>query len=78
MASCQPSAARAQVGAAHKVNSRIVASFRAFRRSRTKADALPASLSSFGVCGGEGPGNYAWCNVDQSQPSGVPGQPAVP
>jgi hypothetical protein len=65
-----------QVAAAHQVNSRVVASFRAFRRPRTRADALPASLSSFGDCGGEGPGNYAACDVNQSPRPGVPGQPA--
>ena len=75
VASAHPYSNSAQVGATHQVNSRIVASFRAFRRPRTKADALPASLSSFGFCGGEGPGNYAFCDVDQSQ-QGVPGQPA--
>lgn len=55
----------AAVAAAPPVNSRVVASFRAFRRPRTKTDMLPTSLSSFGFCGGEGPGNYAWCNVNQ-------------
>jgi len=76
-AAAHPAARSAtQIGEAGQVNSRIVASFRAFRRPRTSADALPASLSSFGFCGGEGPGNYAFCTVDQPQPSGVPGQPA--
>jgi len=57
----------ASVAGAHQVNPRIVASFRAFRRARTTADAVPASLSSLGLCGGEGPGKYAWCNVDHPE-----------
>jgi hypothetical protein len=76
LAGAHPSRESAAVAAAPPVNSRIVAGFRAFRRPRTRADALPASLSSFGICGGEGPGNYAWCNVNQSGPGGVLGQPA--
>ena len=76
VARAHPDPDGARIAAAHQVNSRIVASFRAFRRPRTGADALPASLSSFGGCGGEGPGNYSACDVDQSQQRGVPGQPA--
>jgi hypothetical protein len=75
LAGAHASAKRAPAAAAHRVNSQIVASFRAFRRPRTAADALPATLSSFGLCGGEGRGNYAWCNVNQP-PEGVPDQPA--
>lgn len=76
VAAARPDANSRQIAAAHRVNARIVASFRAFRHPRTRADALPARLSSFGVCGGEGPGNYAWCDVNDSQPHGVPGQRA--
>lgn len=76
-AAAQPAEKRAmqRVGA-RQVNSRIVANFRAFRRPRTKADALPTSFSSFEECGGEGRGNYASCNVNQPPPAGVPGHAA--
>ncbi len=76
VAAARPGANSRQIAATPRVNARIVASFRAFRHPRTRADALPASLSSLGVCGGEGPGNYAWCDVDHSQLHGVPGQRA--
>jgi hypothetical protein len=64
------------------VDARIAASFHVFRRPRAAADALPPHIRSFGPCGGEGPGNYAWCDVDTSQvvarpqgSSGTLGQP---
>jgi hypothetical protein len=76
VAAAHPYGNSVHVSGGHQVYSRIVASFRAFRRPRTEADALPASLSSFGFCGGEGRGNYAWCDVDQPQQQGVPGPPA--
>jgi hypothetical protein len=44
------------------VDPQIVSSFRAFRRPRVASDAVPGGLR-FEVCGGEGPGNYSWCNV---------------
>ena len=47
--------------AARAVDPRIAASFAAFRRQRTASDRLPAGIE-FGSCGGEGPGNYSWCN----------------
>jgi hypothetical protein len=70
VASAHPLANSALVATAQRVHSQIVASFRAFRRPSTRADALPTRLSSFGVCGGEGPGGYAWCDVDHPQPPG--------
>jgi hypothetical protein len=50
--------------ATRPVDRQIVASFSAFRRPRTAADAIPVGLR-FSMCGGEGPGNYSWCDVDQ-------------
>jgi hypothetical protein len=75
LAGAHPSQRRLSVTAASPVNARIVASFSAFRRRRTRADVLPASLSAIGYCGGEGPRNYAWCDVNRP-PFGIDDQPA--
>jgi hypothetical protein len=45
------------------VDPQIVSSFRAFRRPRVASDAVPGGLRFSNMCGGEGPGNYAWCAV---------------
>jgi hypothetical protein len=75
LAGAHPSRRGASVAAASPVNARIVASFSAFRRQRTRADVLPSSVSAIGYCGGEGPGNYAWCDVNQPT-YGIDDQPA--
>jgi len=69
---------RAQLASAGQVDSRIVASFRAFRRPRTRADALPASVSLLGPCPDEVPGNLPICGVNQTHPFTPPGQPPKP
>ncbi|HTT27196.1 MAG TPA: hypothetical protein VMG37_02195 [Solirubrobacteraceae bacterium] len=67
VAGAHPYANGARAAEVRQVNSQIVASFRAFRRPRTRADALPTNLSSLGLCGGEGPRSYAWCAVDHPE-----------
>jgi hypothetical protein len=49
---------------ARPVDPRIAANFSAFRRPRAASDRLPSGLA-FGLCGGEGPGNYSACNNGQ-------------
>ncbi len=53
---------------------RIVANFSAFRRRRAPSDRLPGGLA-FGLCGGEGPGNYSACN--NGPPTAFTGYPAA-